>query len=215
VIAVPLVIVGAGGFGREALDVVEAINDQPSLNTFDVLGVLDAMPSPQNLSRLAARGLPWLGTPGAWLNAGEEAQYLIGIGDPSVRQSIAEEFERAGVQAATVVHPGASIGSAIKLGEGSVICGGVHISTNVTIGRHVHVNPNATIGHDVVVNDFVSINPASIVSGDVSLGARTLIGAGAIILQGLSIGAQSVVGAAACVTRDVGSARTVKGVPAR
>lgn len=73
-------------------------------------------------------------------------------------------------------------------GEGTVVCGGAVISTNVKVGDHVHINPSAVIGHDTTIDAFVSINPNATVSGDVHLQEACLIGAGAVILQGLTVG---------------------------
>lgn len=212
---IPLVVVGAGGFGREVLDVVEAVNGSASTPVFTLLGVLDANPTDANLDRLAARGIRYLGTESHWLATRQVAQYLIGIGSPAVRRSVDQRFSAAGLIAASAVHPSAIIGSAFTISAGSIICGGVHISTNVTLGRQVHLNPHVTLGHDSVVGDFVSINPGAIISGDVTVGAGALVGAGATVLQGLSVGPDAVIGASACVVRDVSPATTVKGVPAR
>lgn len=211
----PLIIVGAGGFGREALDVVEAMNATKAGPVYEILGVLDAAPSAANLARLSARGVTYLGTDSEWRETGVQADYLIGIGNPQTRQRMAEAFSRAGFDAATAIHPAATIGSRVSIGEGSVVCGGVQLSTNVSLGRHVHVNPNATVGHDAVLQDFVSINPAATISGEVAVGARSLIGAGAVILQGLTIGADALIGASACVVRNVEQHALLKGVPAR
>lgn len=202
-----LVVVGAGGFGREALDVVEAVGSHR------LLGVLDDSPSDLNLERLAARGIRYLGSVGQWTAAGDRAEYLIAIGSPAARERVAAQF--AGYTAATLVHPLAGVGSANVIGAGSIVCAGVQISTNVRIGRHVHLNPSAVVGHDTVIDDFVSVNPAATISGDVRVGQRVLVGAASVILQGLCVGADAVVGAAACVVRDVAPGATVKGVPAR
>lgn len=212
---VKVVVVGAGGFGREALDVIEAVNGAATSPFFEVLGVLDSGPSEMNLTRLAARGIRFLGDEDAWLGSGSKAQYLIGIGSPTIRQRIDEKFVAAGLAAATVVHPSATVGTQVELAAGVVICGGAQVSTNVTLGRHVHVNPNATIGHDSRLGEFVSINPAATVSGEVTIGDRVLVGVGSVILQGLSIGADSVIGASACVVCDLPNGVVVKGVPAR
>ena len=211
----PIVVIGAGGFGRETIDVLEAMNLAGPSPAWELLGVVDANPSQLNLIRLAERGVAYLGREDAWLRSGNRAHYLIAIGSPQVRARIDSAWRDAGLTAAAVVHPMATLGSHVTVGHGSVICAGVQVSTNVTLGRHVHLNPNATIGHDTILGDFVSVNPAAVVSGDVVVGTASLVGAGAVILQGLAVGENSVIGASACVTRDVGMSVTVKGVPAR
>jgi len=212
---VPLVVIGAGGFGRETIDVLEAMNLAGPSPVYELLGVVDAKPSELNLTRLADRGVAYLGRDVEWLESGHRAHYLIAIGSPQVRAHVDSAWRDAGLTPATAVHPTATLGSRVRIGEGSVVCAGVQVSTNVTLGRHVHLNPSATIGHDTVLGDFVSVNPAAVVSGDVLVGEAVLVGAGAVILQGLTVGGDSVIGASACVTSDVAMSTTVKGVPAR
>lgn len=211
----PLVIVGAGGFGRETVDVVRALNRSSTVPTYDLLGVIDSKPSETNLDRLRALGVSYLGTESQWLKAPRATYYLVGVGNPSVRKRIAARFDAGGYQAAIAIHPGAVIGSNTTVSEGAVICSGAQISTNVVMGRHVHINANATVGHDVALRDFVSLNPGSVVSGEVVCEDEALVGAGAVILQGLTVGRGSLVGAAACVTRSVENGTIAKGVPAR
>jgi len=210
-----VVIIGAGGFGREALDVLQAINNRSSVYSLNLLGVVDSAPSDLNLGRLAARGIPWLGSVDTWLGSESTAEYVVAIGSPGTRALLDERIRSAGRNAATLVHPEAHIGSMVTIGPGSVICAGAHLSTNITLGRSVHVNPNATIGHDTKLGDWVSVNPGAIISGDVTVAAGVLVGAGAVVLQGVNIGEGAVVGASACVVRNVPPAATVKGVPAR
>ena len=137
----------------------------------------------------------------------------MAVGDPAVRRRLVDEITAASGRFASVVHPAATVGSAITLGEGVIVCAGAAISTNVRMGDHVHVNPNATIGHDAVLEPFVSVNPGAIVSGEVLVGEGVLIGAGAVVLQGLTIGEGAVVGAAGCVVRDVPPRTIVKAYP--
>lgn len=210
-----LVVIGAGGFGREALDVVEAINRMAAESVFQVVGVADDAPTDAAREHLTARGVSLIGSIADWSGAHLGDQYLICIGDPIVRAEIDRRMLEAGHVAATAIHPNATVGSMGSIGAGTIICSGAEISTNVSLGRNVHINPNATIGHDVTLSECVSINPGAIISGDVMIGPQTLVGAGAVVLQGLTLGARCVVGASACVTRDVAAGATVKGVPAR
>jgi sugar O-acyltransferase (sialic acid O-acetyltransferase NeuD family) len=210
-----IVVVGAGGFGRESLDVIEAVNRASDGASWQIIGVADDAPSAASLERLAARGHRHLGPVDEVLRSGRAAAFVVSIGAASARRSIAARFEEAGWLPATIVHPSAVVGSQTIIGAGTVICSGVQISTNVVLGRHVHLNPGSIVGHDSRLGDFVSINPGAVVSGEVDLQSSVLIGASATILQGLTVGHGATVGASACVTRSVVASTTVVGVPAR
>lgn len=213
--AIDVVVIGAGGFGRETIDVIEAHNRASKGEPFNVLGVIDDSPSDLNLERLYRRGYQHLGGIDAYFEMPVSVNYFIGIGNPAAKAQMAEMCNAQGRIASSVAHPSASIGSETTFELGAVICGGVQISTNVQLGRHVHLNPGCIIGHDTRLEDFVSVNPGAIVSGDVHLSGQTLIGAGAVVLQGRHVGEGAIVGASACVTRDISPSMTVVGVPAR
>ena len=212
--ATEIVVVGAGGFGRETLDVIEAINEAGRAR-FDVLGVADDSPSEANVERLRARGYRVLGTIREVVEAHRAGVFAAAIGDPTVRRVVADRLAGAGWAAATLIHPAAVVGSAAEIREGTIVCAGVQVSTNVRIGRHVHLKPNATIGHDTRLASYVSVNPGAVISGDVDIEADVLVGAGAVVLQGLRIGASSTVGASSCLTKDLPPGAVAKGVPAR
>lgn len=210
-----IVVVGAGGFGREALDVIEAINAASIEPVWRVEGVLDDNPAANQLERLADRNYDYLGKTDATIQGTQTIFFTIGIGSPTVRATMAAMLLRNGWTPVTLVHPSAVIGSMSELAEGTIVCAGVQLSTNIDLGRYVHLNPGAVVGHDTVLKDFVSVNPGAIISGEVEIQERALVGAGAIILQGLVVGQDSIVGAGACVTKNVKSGLVVKGVPAR
>lgn len=209
----PIVIIGCGGFGREVHDVIDAINEVTP--TWDLLGYIDDRPDLANVSRVESRnstvlgGMDWLMTPG------QGAEFVIGIGTSTTRRTLDVRFASAGLTAATLVHPAATIGHDVRIGPGSVICAGVRVTTNITLGRHVHLNINSTVGHDCTLEDYVTINPLVAISGGVHIGKASMMGTHSAVLQNLSIGAGSTVGAGACVVRNVPDGVIVKGVPAR
>lgn len=204
----PLVVIGAGGFGRETIDVVRAINEVSP--TWDLVGVVDDNPSPANLDRLARLDVPHLG---GLSTIPDGAAVVVAVGSPSTRRRIVASLSTHDFP--SLIHPSTLEGSEFRHGPGLVVLGGVSIGTNVTLGEHVHLNAHAVIGHDAHCDDFVSVNPNATVSGECTIGSGTLLGASSTVLQQVSIGPDATVGAGSCVLRDVPAGQVVKGVPAR
>lgn len=204
-----LVIVGAGGFGRETIDTVRAINERRPI--WRLIGVIDDSPSPENLARLHALDIPHLG---GWDSLPAGAAVALCVGSPAVRAHLVERLG-GDVEMPSLIHPTTIAGSLFRHSPGLITLAAVSIGTNVNIGAHVHLNAHAVIGHDTQLADYVSVNPNATVSGDCKIGRRALVGAGATVLQGIATGDDSIVGAGACVVHDVADGQVVKGVPAR
>lgn len=203
-----LVVIGTGGHGREVADCVLASDADDG---YDLLGFLDDAAGPFPLAdRL---GLPVLGPTEALREL--DVDYVIGIGDGGVRKRLAELAGLCGREAATVLHPTASVGRAVELDAGVVLAAGSRITTHVELGSHAQVNVNASVSHDCVLEPFVTVSPGATICGNVRLGEGVLIGAGATVLPGCTIGAWSTVGAGAVVVRDVDPGTVVVGSPAR
>lgn len=205
---VPLVVLGAGGFARNVLDVVEAANRAHA--RFRLLGVLDR--ADQLSPLLARRGCRLLGTEAALEHL--ETCYLIAIADPRIRRRLDEYARSLGRSATVAVHPAATVSAHTSLGPGAVVTAGARLASDVVVGRHVHANLNATVGHDARLGDYVTLHPQAAVSGNTDLADGVTIGSGAVVLPGVHIGAGATVGAGAVVTRDVAAGETVVGVPA-
>lgn len=206
----PVAVIGAGGFGREVLDV---LRDQRR----DILGVFDDSPSAHDLTLLKQQDIAYLGTTSALVNnfKPQSLEYLIGIGSGLIRRKISDKLTPRGFFAATLVHSTASLGFGVRLSPGTIICAGARLTTNIAVGRHSHINVNATVGHDCHLADFVSVYPQAAVSGSVTLDEGALVGAGAFIIQGTNIGPSSIIGAASTVLASVPASTTVVGTPAR
>jgi sugar O-acyltransferase (sialic acid O-acetyltransferase NeuD family) len=204
----PLVIVGAGGHGREMLDIVEAINAVAP--TYEFLGFVAAE---ADEALLARRGARWLG-PVDWL-VDHEAMFAVGIGDSQTRADIDRELRGQGRVAATLVHPAASTGSDLRFDDGVALAAGARVTTNVSLGRQTQLNVNAVVSHDCIVGDYVTLSPGVLINGTVRLGDGVFLGTGAIVLPGRTVGAGARIGAGAVVVDDVAPGVTVTGVPAR
>lgn len=208
-----IAVYGAGGFGREvmwlaqsaqigggAADVVCFIDDDDAIcgSTLNGLQVL-------SLSR--ARQM----YPGALV--------VSGVGPPRIRELTMMKAQFAGFGFATLIHPGIQMSKWVEMGEGTVICAGNILTTNIVLGNHVQINLSCTVGHDVSMGDFATLAPGVHVSGCVRIGKRVYIGTGAVIRNGTQkdpvvIADDVIVGAGACVTRSIDHGTWV-GVPAK
>jgi sugar O-acyltransferase (sialic acid O-acetyltransferase NeuD family) len=143
----------------------------------------------------------------------------VAIGDPVHRRRIATLFERTPLPAATIVHPRVEMSDSVLMGQGTIVCAGTVLTTNIHIGNHVQVNVGCTISHDAVIGDFTTLSPGIHVAGHVQMGNGVFIGIGASIINGRSgkplvIGDGAIIAAGACVTGDVSAGAMVAGVPA-
>lgn len=206
--ATGLLVVGTGGFAREAATVAH------ESGRFSTVGLLaeDRAAAGTCVGPFAVVGTD------ADLPALRQSGYshvFVAIGTPPVRATLSTRCCEAGYRLATLIHATAYVSGDVPVGEGTVVYPHATIMTGCAIGRGCLVNTNASIGHETTLGDFVNLNPGAAVAGRVRIGSQAYIGIGAVILENLSIGEGAVIGAGAVVTRDVPPDVTVIGIPAR
>lgn len=204
-----LIIVGASGFGREVLGLVETINEIKP--TWNVLGFID-----DNLQALDGFDLDYiiLGKISEWQPKDNE-QYVLAIAAPKVKEKIVPILKERGAKFTTLLAPTASIGARTTLGEGVVMFGDVGISVDVSIGNFVFFNSLDGIGHDTVIGDYCTFGPKVCISGATKMGKCVNVGALASTYPGIVIEDYSTIGMNSCAIRKVKTGTTVIGVPAK
>jgi sugar O-acyltransferase (sialic acid O-acetyltransferase NeuD family) len=138
---------------------------------------------------------------------------VIAIADPNQRRRIAEAMPKE-TKWATLIHPSVHIldPSTVTIMQGSIICAGTIITTNVVIGEHSQLNLLTTIGHDCRLGDYFTTAPAANISGNVTTGKNVYIGANASVRQKVNIVGNTTIGMGAIVLNDIKDAGTYKGL---
>jgi len=208
-----IVVIGAGGFGREVIWLLERINNSDTCQKYDIQGFID---DEKSIIGSMIDGYPVLGNVDYLLQQEHELYAVCSIAKPSIREAIVAKCKiNSNLFWATIIDPFAIIGKNVSIGEGSIICAQTIATVDIQIGSHVILNLACTIGHDAEIKSFSTLYPTVNVSGQVSIGTRTEIGTGSQIVQSKTVGNDSIVGAGSVVVRDIPSFCTAVGVPAK
>lgn len=195
-----LVIIGAGGHAKVIADI--AVKNGYT----DICFVDDAKQG-------SFMGFPVVGKSEDIKSLNDsKTDFVIGIGNNSIRKKIAEEND---VNYVSLIHPSAQLGLCVKIGKGTVVMAQAAINSDATIKNHCIINTGAVIEHDNVIEDYVHISPKAALGGTVHVGELSHIGIGAVVKHSLNICSECVVGAGAAVIKDIEKSSTYAGVPAK
>lgn len=206
-----IVIIGAGGVGRETALIIEDINN---INKeWNLIGFVD---DNDNIQNTKINDYDVVGKLDYLLNYEKEVYVVCAIANYNVKKSIVNKLKsNENIRFATLIHPSTILNRTVEVGEGCIIYQNVMITTNVTIGNHVIVSPKAGVGHDTVVKDYCNLLWNVNISGNVVLKDGVLVGSGATVIQGLKIGEGATLGAGAVVIRDIPMNKVAVGNPTR
>lgn len=203
-----IVVVGAGGFGREIL--------QWARDAWPVQAPLVGGFLSDDLRRLDgfSTGVGILSTVRDYRPLSGD-YLLLGIGVPYARRRVAEHLQARGARFLTLVHPKAVIASTATIGEGSIVCPFAVVSDSALVGRFVLANYYASLGHDAAVGDYGVLSPYATLGGNARLASDIFLGLHASVGPNVAVGARSKVSANSCALADTPADSIVYGVPGR
>lgn len=195
-----LVLLGAGGFAREALcwigreyEVVAMFSEGAQLNE-ERLGV----PVVSCLENLSGRF------------------FLPCVGNPKAKMTLYQKAVESGlIPCPPIVHESSVVGREVHLSPASIICPQSVITTNVQAGFGLLMNLGCTLGHDVRVGAFVTISPGCNVSGNCRIDDRAYLGTNSVLREGVQVGKDAVLGMGAVLTKDIPQKEVWIGNPAK
>lgn len=203
-----ILIVGAGGFGREVAHwATTAWPDRADI----VGGFLSA-----DADRLDGHDckLTILSSPARY-EPQQGDGLLLAIGIPLIRRKVAEDLLARGGTFITLIHPSAIVCPSATIGPGSIVCPHAIVSDAARLNRCVLVNYHSSLAHDSVAGDFAVLSPYAALAGGASVGEDAFLGIHASVGPGVMVGARSKVAANSCALHDVPSDSLVHGVPGR
>ncbi len=199
-----IIIVGAGGFGREAYYLIKAINAVKP--TWNIKGFLNDFPVDLKEKKI---DVPVIGTIKDWEPSDNEV-FAMGISSPYGKEKVAQILKSKGAVFATLISPCVYVNSTVEIGEGCIVSGW-SIGDCTRLGNFVNI-AGSMIGQDRVIGDFSTITGyANVATGDI--GKRVFVSSHAVILR--DVGDDAFVAAGSVVMSKIKAGSHVMGCPAK
>ena len=203
-----LVIVGAGGFGREICSVAKTAVGYGT--AFTVKGFLDLKPD----ALAGTTGYPpVLGAPETYGIEPDDV-FFVALGDLGLRRKNVELIAARGGRFLTLVHPSVSIGMNVRIGEGCYIAHNAVLTADAEIGNNVCIFHGTVIGHDCRVGDCSHVSSLVFLGGGVRIGTGVTVHPGVRVAPFKRIGDGATLGIGSVVIANVRPGATVFGNPA-
>ena len=204
-----LVIIAAGGCGREVLQWAKDINEKEE--RWKIKGFID-----DNL--LALDGLkcdvPVLDTVDGYAIQPDD-EFICCIGNSKTRKTVVEKLKARGAAFTTIIHPNAVIADSCTLGEGVIIYPYALISDNAVIGDGCIINMYSSVAHDSSLGEYCTISAHCDITGMCHLGNRVFMGTTSNMVPTSKIGDDVYICAGSTVMTRIRSGLKVLGNPAK
>lgn len=205
-----LVIVGAGGLGRELSQYAE---DTWSEDQFTILGHLDDG-SLDSLPEGVSLRHPHLGPIDFW-NISANDRFLLAIGQPTTRAAVADRLLEKGAQFVTLIHPLAYVAQSATIGRGCAIAPYATVGAGAKIGEFTNLHFYSSAAHDTRIGNYVSLSPYAVANGQVHIGDFTFLGTHTTLNPTVVVGSNVRVTSGSVVYRAVPDGMIAAGNPAK
>lgn len=204
-----LVIVGAGGCGRELIQWVEDINKVEK--RWNILGFID-----DSLRPLEGKKCDYkvIGSISDWMPT-DTQEFALAIGMPMSKRKVVSELEKKGARFVNIIHPSSMVSNNANLGKGIVIYPHVTVAADTQIGDYVLLNNHTSVGHDASIDSYSTCSSYCDITGGVRIGKDVFMGSSVVIVPKRKIGDGAFLCAGSVVMTNVKSGMKMIGNPAK
>lgn len=203
-----LAVYGAGGLGRETLELAKIINKKSK--QWSKFIFIDDGDTPGIVS-----GCEVYKYDDAKKLFEGQLQIVMGIGEPSVREMLFVKIVKDNIDTPSLIHPDIYIPESTRVGKGVIIQSGCSISVGVTIEDYVLLQSMCAIGHDCIIGEGSIISTMDCIAGAVHIGRYAYLGMHTSIKELVSIGSYTIIGMGSIVFKDIPEEMIAMGNPAR
>jgi sugar O-acyltransferase (sialic acid O-acetyltransferase NeuD family) len=203
-----LIIIGAGGYGREVYNL--AIQCSEYGVDFVIKGFLDDNPN----SLDGFDGYPGIIDSVKNYEIQKDDVFTCAIGTVKTKKYCVELILSKGGEFINLIHPTTIFNSNVKLGIGLIVFMYSNISNDCSISDFVTIQGFAGIGHDSKIGKWCHLNAYSFMGGFAILEEEVCLNTRATVLPNITVRKEATVGAMSLVIRNVKEGTTVFGVPA-
>lgn len=204
-----LVIIGAGGCGREILQWAKDINKIEK--KWNIKGFLDDNPTALDGRKC---DIPILSDVDHYIIETND-EFVCGIGNSKVRKELIEKLESKGAIFTSVIHPSAIVADTASLGKSVVLYPFSLISDNAVVGDGTIINMYSSVAHDSTLGSYCTISAHCDVTGMCCLGDNVFMGTTSNMVPGTKVGNDAYICAGSTVMGRIRDGRKVMGNPAR
>lgn len=207
-----IVIIGAGGFGKEVKTIIDAINkispvwnvkafyDDAYVNNEDIIDEVKCIGTLDDLIK-TKKG---------------EISLVFGIADRDVVNTTVKKLEKINLFSfPNIIHPSVELNSGVVFGKGNVVAAGSIFSCDINIGDFNFFNTFMGVGHDAEVGNFNCFMPRVQISGGVKMGDFNFFGMNSSVIQNKTIENNNTINSYTLLTKNIKSDRKYFGIPGK
>ena len=182
-----LVIIGAGGVGRE----IAAVLKKHPLKGYRLTGFIDDGIAAETI----VNGLKVLGGISWIKDNSSNLGVILALGNPQARKKIADALQSLPISYPTLIHPNVSVNEedTVKIGKGCYIADGCILTTDITIADFCFLNTGCTLQHDTLIGSYSVLMPGVRITGGAQIGSSVFINPNCVIITKCIVDDNSII----------------------